>query len=74
MGNKTQKTAFIAIVGRANVGKSSFLNKAIGQKVAIVSNKPQTTRTRIMGALTKEDTQLIFIDTPGFHKPKNALG
>lgn len=69
-----QKTAFIAIVGRANVGKSSFINAAIGQKIAIVSDKPQTTRTRILGALTKGDTQLIFIDTPGFHKPKNALG
>lgn len=68
------KTAFIAIVGRPNVGKSSLLNKILGQKVAIVSDKPQTTRTRIMGVLTKEENQLVYIDTPGFHKPKNKLG
>ncbi len=66
--------AFISIIGRPNVGKSSFLNKVLGQKVAIVSDKPQTTRNRIMGVYTKEDTQLVFIDTPGFHKPKNRLG
>ncbi len=70
----TQKSAFIAIVGRPNVGKSSLLNKILGQKVAIVSSKPQTTRTRIMGILTKEETQIVYIDTPGFHKPKNKLG
>ncbi len=69
-----QKSAFIAIIGRANVGKSSLLNKIIGQKIAIVSDKPQTTRTRIMGVLTKAETQLVFIDTPGFHKPRNLLG
>lgn len=68
------KTAFISIVGRPNVGKSSLLNALLGQKVAIVSNKPQTTRTRIMGVLTKEETQLVFIDTPGLHKPRNHLG
>lgn len=67
------KSAFIAIVGRPNVGKSSFVNAAVGQKVAIVSHKPQTTRTRIMGVCTKVDTQLVFVDTPGFHKPKNKL-
>lgn len=69
-----QKTAFIAIVGRPNVGKSSILNKILGQKITIVSSKPQTTRTRIMGVYTQGDTQLVFIDTPGLHKPKNSLG
>ncbi len=68
------KTAFIAIVGRPNVGKSSILNRMLGQKIAIVSDKPQTTRTRIMGVLTKEGTQLVFTDTPGFHRPKTKLG
>lgn len=69
-----QKSAFITLIGRPNVGKSSLMNKALGQKVAIVSSKPQTTRTRIMGVLTKDETQLVFIDTPGFHKPHNLLG
>lgn len=68
------KTAFVAIVGKPNVGKSSLLNKMIGQKIAIVSSKPQTTRTKIMGVLTKGETQLVFTDTPGFHKPHNKLG
>ena len=68
------KTAFIAIVGKPNVGKSSLLNKMLGAKVAIVSSKPQTTRTKIMGVLTLEETQLVFTDTPGFHKPHNKLG
>lgn len=72
--NFQDKSAFIAIVGRPNVGKSSLLNVMLGQKVAIVSNKPQTTRTRIMGVLTQEETQLVFIDTPGLHKPHNRLG
>ncbi len=69
-----QQSAFITIIGRANVGKSSLMNKILGQKVAIVSDKPQTTRTRIMGILTKAETQYVFIDTPGFHKPHNLLG
>lgn len=69
-----QKSAFITIVGRPNVGKSSLLNKIVGQKVAIVSDKPQTTRTKIMGIVTNGNTQLVFIDTPGFHKPHNLLG
>ncbi len=68
------KTAFIAIVGKANVGKSSLLNRMLGQKIAIVSSKPQTTRTRIMGVLTYGETQLVFTDTPGLHKPHNKLG
>lgn len=68
------KTAFVAIVGKPNVGKSSLLNKMLGQKIAIVSSKPQTTRTKIMGVLTKGETQLVFTDTPGFHKPHNKLG
>ena len=72
--NPITKSAFICIVGRANVGKSSLLNKILKQKVAIVSNKPQTTRTRIMGVITKDFDQLVYIDTPGFHKPKNRLG
>ncbi len=67
------KSGFIAIVGRPNVGKSSLLNLLVGEKVAIVSDKPQTTRTRITGVLTKEATQLVFIDTPGLHKPKTKL-
>ena len=71
---KESKTAFIAIVGRPNVGKSSILNKLLGQKIAIVSDKPQTTRTRIMGVLTIDETQLVFTDTPGFHRPKTKLG
>ncbi len=69
-----KKTGFIAIVGRPNVGKSSILNKLLGQKVAIVSSRPQTTRTKIMGVLTEGDVQLVFTDTPGFHKPKTKLG
>jgi len=70
----TTKSAFVAIVGRPNVGKSSILNALLGQKVAIVSPRPQTTRTRIMGVLTENDTQLVFTDTPGMHKPKTRLG
>lgn len=69
-----QKSAFIAIVGRPNVGKSSILNRILGQKVAIVSSKPQTTRNRIIGVHTNGDTQVVFIDTPGLHKPHNSLG
>ncbi len=66
-------SAFLAIVGRPNVGKSSLLNRFVGEKVAIVSPKPQTTRTRITGVLTQENTQFVFIDTPGLHNPKTKL-
>ncbi len=73
MENIKTKSAFITIVGRANAGKSSLLNCLVGEKIAAVSNKPQTTRTKITGVLTKGETQLVFIDTPGMHKPKNKL-
>ena len=69
-----QTTAFIAIVGCPNVGKSSIMNKILGEKIAIVSPKPQTTRTRILGVYTDGDTQLVFTDTPGYHKPQTRLG
>ncbi|MGE5397397.1 MAG: GTPase Era [Chitinophagales bacterium] len=68
------RSGFICMVGRPNVGKSTLLNKLIGQKVAIVSDKPQTTRNRIQGIYTCEEGQAIFIDTPGIHKPKHLLG
>lgn len=68
------KSAFVAIVGKPNVGKSSLLNLLVGEKIAIISDKPQTTRTRITGVLTEGEVQLAFIDTPGLHKPKNKLG
>lgn len=67
------KSAFIAITGRPNAGKSSLTNLLVGEKIAIVSEKPQTTRTRINGILTKGETQYVFIDTPGMHKPKTKL-
>ncbi|MEG1774102.1 MAG: GTPase Era [Oscillospiraceae bacterium] len=68
------KNVFVAIVGRPNVGKSSLLNQLLGEKIAIVSDKPQTTRNRITGVLTRDETQYVFIDTPGMHKPKSKLG
>ncbi|MCJ7841848.1 GTPase Era [Lederbergia sp. NSJ-179] len=77
--NQTQdqaafKSGFISIIGRPNVGKSTFLNRVIGQKIAIMSDKPQTTRNKVQGVLTTNDSQMIFIDTPGIHKPKHKLG
>lgn len=74
MDNLTPRTAFIAIIGCPNVGKSTLLNHLLGEKIAAVSKKPQTTRTRITGILTKENTQYVFLDTPGMHKPKTKLG
>ena len=68
------KSAFIAIVGRPNVGKSTLLNSIIGEKIAIVSKKPQTTRNRITGILTEGEDQFVFLDTPGMHKPRTRLG
>ncbi len=68
------KTGFITIVGRPNVGKSTLMNALLGEKVAIVSSKPQTTRNRIMGILTEGENQFVFLDTPGIHKPKSKLG
>ena len=68
------KSAMITIAGRPNVGKSTLTNAIVGEKVAIVSNKPQTTRNRICGVLTRGETQLVFMDTPGFHKPRTKLG
>ncbi|EUJ17212.1 GTPase Era [Listeria aquatica] len=68
------KSGFVAIVGRPNVGKSTLLNRIIGQKIAIMSDKAQTTRNKIQGVYTTEDAQVVFIDTPGIHKPKHKLG
>lgn len=68
------KSGFITIIGRPNVGKSTFINQVIGQKIAIMSDKAQTTRNKIQGVLTTNDAQMIFIDTPGIHKPKHRLG
>ena len=74
MDNKKFRSGFVAILGRPNVGKSSIMNRFVGEKVAIVSNKPQTTRNKILGVATAPDWQLVFVDTPGLHKPRTKLG
>ena len=76
-GNKTEtsfKSGFVTLIGRPNVGKSTLMNRLIGQKIAITSDKPQTTRNRIQTVLTLEEGQIVFLDTPGIHKAKNKLG
>lgn len=72
--NQKHKSGFIAVIGRPNVGKSTLINTLIGQKIAIMSDKPQTTRNRILCILTEPDAQIVFLDTPGIHKPKHKLG
>lgn len=74
MDNPNYKSGFVAIVGRPNVGKSTFLNRVIGQKIAIMSDTAQTTRNKIQGIYTTDEAQIVFIDTPGVHKPKSKLG
>ncbi|HEX6922653.1 MAG TPA: GTPase Era [Bacillales bacterium] len=74
MSNEGFKSGFVAIIGRPNVGKSTLLNHVVGQKIAIMSDKPQTTRNRIQGVYTSEQAQIVFVDTPGIHKPKHKLG
>ena len=68
------KSGFVTVIGRPNVGKSTLVNRIVGEKVAIVSNKPQTTRTRITAVYQDEESQIVFVDTPGVHKPRNKLG
>lgn len=74
MSDKKFRSGFVAILGRPNVGKSSIMNRIVGEKVAIVSNRPQTTRNRIMGVMTRPDWQIVFLDTPGIHTPRTRLG
>lgn len=73
-GNAKYKSGFVALIGRPNVGKSTLMNQLIGQKIAITSNKPQTTRNRIQTVYTSDEGQIVFLDTPGIHKAKNRLG
>ena len=72
--NANYKSGFVALIGRPNVGKSTLMNHLIGQKIAITSKKPQTTRNRICGIVTRGDCQFVFTDTPGLHKARNRLG
>lgn len=72
--NNNYKSGFVALIGRPNVGKSTFVNQVLGRKISIISNKPQTTRNKIQGIYTTENEQIIFIDTPGIHKPHHQLG
>ena len=72
--DKSFHSGFVTIVGRPNVGKSSLMNRMIGEKIAIVSARPQTTRSRIMGVLTAPGHQIVFLDTPGIHDPRTRLG
>lgn len=74
MQNKPFRSGFVAILGRPNVGKSSLMNRFIGEKVAIVSNHPQTTRNKLLGIVTHDDWQIVFVDTPGLHTPRTKLG
>lgn len=74
MAEKKFRSGFVAILGRPNVGKSSIMNRMVGEKVAIVSNHPQTTRSKLLGVATGEDWQIVFVDTPGLHKPRTKLG
>lgn len=74
MTDKAFKSGFVSLIGRPNVGKSTLMNKLIGQKIAITSNKPQTTRNKIQTVYTDDDCQIVFLDTPGIHKAKNKLG
>ena len=74
MSEKKFRSGFVAILGRPNVGKSSIMNRIVGEKVAIVSNHPQTTRSKLLGVATGPDWQLVFVDTPGLHKPRTKLG
>ena len=74
MSDKKFRSGFVAILGRPNVGKSSIMNRIVGEKVAIVSNHPQTTRNKLLGVATGDDWQIVFVDTPGLHKPRTKLG